>query len=140
MSGPLHYASRSDALPSDALSDRQLDVNCEAMLKGLPKVDWPAAHVLSDQLAVNANEQRFEAFYDLLLDTLARLASVRAKGQGGADERALADRLIPEHRLAAWAALWEQLLRDKNEAQELNLDKKALILGAVARLEAVARG
>jgi DNA polymerase-3 subunit delta' len=110
------------------------------MLKGLPKIDWPAAHVLSDQLAVNANEQRFEAFYDLLLDTLARLAAVRATGRGGADEQALAERLIPEHRLPAWAALWEQLLRDKNEAQELNLDKKALILGAIARLEAAARG
>jgi DNA polymerase-3 subunit delta' len=44
------------------------------MLKALPKVDWSAAHALSDQLAVSANEQRFEAFYDLLLDTLARLA------------------------------------------------------------------
>ena len=65
---------------------------------------------------------------------------MRATGRGGADEQALAERLIPEHRLPAWAALWEQLLRDKNEAQELNLDKKALILGAIARLEAAARG
>jgi hypothetical protein len=30
-----------------------------------------------------ANEQRFEAFYDLLLDALARLASARATRQGG---------------------------------------------------------
>ena len=117
------------ALQLAASGGLELHERIEAMLKGLPKVDWPAAHALSDQLAVNANEQRFEAFYDLLLDTLARLASVRAKGQGGAEERALAERLIPEHRLPAWAALWEQLLRDKNEAQELNLDKKALILG-----------
>ena len=128
------------ALQLAASGGLELHERIEAILKGLPKIDWPAAHVLSDQLAVNANEQRFEAFYDLLLDTLARLTAVRAKGQGGAEERALAERLIPEHRLAAWAALWQQLLRDKNEAQELNLDKKALILGAVARLEAVARG
>ena len=128
------------ALQLAASGGLELHERIEAMLKGLPKVDWPAAHALSDQLAVNANEQRFEAFYDLLLDTLARLAAVRATGRGGADEQALAERLIPEHRLPAWAALWEQLLRDKNEAQELNLDKKALILGAIARLEAVARG
>jgi DNA polymerase-3 subunit delta' len=128
------------ALQLAASGGLELHERIEAMLKGLPKVDWPAAHGLSDQLALGANEQRFEAFWDLLLDTLARLASVRAKGQGGADEQALAERLIPEHRLPAWAGLWEQLLRDKNEAQELNLDKKALILGAIARLEAVARG
>ena len=128
------------ALQLAASGGLELHARIEGLLKGLPHVDWPAAHALSDQLAVGANEQRFEAFYDLLLDTLARLASMRAKGQGGAHERALAEQLIPEHRLPAWAALWEQLLRDKNEAQELNLDKKALILGAIARLEAVARG
>jgi DNA polymerase-3 subunit delta' len=128
------------ALQLAASGGLELHERIEGMLKGLPKVDWPAAHVLSDQLAVGANEQRFEAFYDLLLDTLARLTSARAKGQGGSDEAALAQRLIAEHRLPAWAGLWEQLVRDKNEAQELNLDKKALILGAVARLEAVARG
>ena len=27
-----------DALPSDALSDRQLEVNCDAMLKGLARI------------------------------------------------------------------------------------------------------
>jgi hypothetical protein len=32
------------------------------------------------------------------------------------------------------------MLREKNQAMELNLDRKALILGVFARLEAVARG
>jgi hypothetical protein len=27
-----------DALPSDALSDRQLEVNCDAMLKGIARI------------------------------------------------------------------------------------------------------
>jgi hypothetical protein len=27
-----------DALPSDALSDRQLEVNCAAMIEGLPRI------------------------------------------------------------------------------------------------------
>ena len=27
-----------DALPSDALSDRQLEVNCAAMIQGLPRI------------------------------------------------------------------------------------------------------
>ena len=128
------------ALQLAASGGLELHERIEAMLKGLPKVDWLAAHTLSDQLALGANEQRFEAFYDLLLDMLARLASARATGQGGADELALAERLIAQHRLPAWAPIWQEILREKNEAQELNLDRKALILGAFARLEAVARG
>ena len=30
-----------DALPSDALSDRQLEVNCAAMIEGLPRIAGP---------------------------------------------------------------------------------------------------
>ena len=86
-----------------------------------------------------ANEQRFEAFYDLLLDLLARLVRARATGQAAAPRSlALAERLIPEARLPAWAALWEGILREKADAALLNLDK-ALILGTFARLEALAR-
>jgi hypothetical protein len=32
------------------------------------------------------------------------------------------------------------VLQERNDALELNLDRKALVLGALARLEAVARG
>jgi DNA polymerase III subunit delta' len=104
-------------------------------LAALPRVDWPAAHALSDQLALAANEQRFETFYDLLLDSLAHLLATRARDPDEAARPA-----IPPHRLPAWAGLWEELLREKTDAQLLNLDRKALILGAFARLEAVAKG
>ena len=80
----------------------------EAILAALPQVDWPArAHARPTSLASAANEQRFEAFYDLLLDLLARLVRARATGHAAAPELALAQRLIPEARLPAWAALWE---------------------------------
>jgi len=111
----------------------------EAIFAKLPAVDWQAAHTLSDGLAFGAQEQRFEAFWDLFLDLLARLVRARATGLGEAAELALAERLIPEGRLAAWAGLWEAALREKTEVQELNLDRKALILGMLARLEAVSR-
>jgi DNA polymerase III subunit delta' len=111
----------------------------EALLAALPQVDWTAVHTLSDQLSVPANEQRFAAFYDLLLDLLARLVRARATGSAAATELALAKRLIPEERLAAWAALWEAILRERADAALLNLDKKALVLGTFARLEALAR-
>ena len=86
-----------------------------------------------------AQEQRFEAFYSLFLDLLARLVRARAAGGSGAPELALAQRLIPEARLPQWAELWQTALRERDEAVLLNLDRKALILGTLARLEALAR-
>ena len=110
-----------------------------AILAALPSVDWPAAHALSDQLGSTAQEQRFEAFYSLFLDLLARLVRARALERREAPEYALAQRLIPEARLPAWAELWETVVRERDEAVLLNLDRKALILGTLARLEALAR-
>lgn len=106
----------------------------------LPQVDWTAAHTLADSLAASAQEQRFEAFFELLLDTLANLARVRATGQGLPADVSLAARLIPETRLPYWASMWEQTLREKADADELNLDRKALIMRAFARLEMASKG
>jgi DNA polymerase III subunit delta' len=106
----------------------------------LPQIDWMAVHTLSDTLAGNAQEQRYEAFFELLLDTLAQLMRARATGQGSPEQVSLATRLIPEIRLPQWAALWESLLRSKVEVEELNLDRKALIMRAFSMLEAVSKG
>jgi len=109
-----------------------------ALFAGLPKLDWPAWHVLADQLASAAQEQRLEAFYDLFLDQLASLVRAAATCNAEPPLGALAARLIAPGRLPRWAALWETVLREKNEAARLNLDRKALILGTLARLEALA--
>jgi len=111
----------------------------EALFATLPAVDWPAVHTLSDQLALAAQEQRFEAFFDLFLDFLARLIRVRATARKDAPESALAERLIPDAKLPAWAALWEDILRERADAALLNLDKRALITGTLAKLEALTR-
>jgi DNA polymerase-3 subunit delta' len=111
------------------------------LLSGLPDVDWPSAHALADSLAGDAQEQRFETFFGLLLDMLARLTRLRAAGSGGDEaERALAARLIAEGRLPAWAELWQAIVRDKSDADELNLDRRALVVRSLARIEAAARG
>jgi DNA polymerase-3 subunit delta' len=108
-------------------------------LARLPSVDWSAVHTLSDQLALPTQEQRFEAFFDLLLDLLARLVRARAGGGSDAPESALAGKLIAEDRVPAWAAAWEEIVRERADAELLNLDKKALVLATFARLEALAR-
>jgi DNA polymerase III subunit delta' len=111
----------------------------EGIISTLPKVDWPALHTLADTLSLGANEQRYEAFFALLLDKVARLARARATGDGDGGEVALAKRLIAEARLPSWAALWETVLRDKAAVEELNLDRRALILRSLARLADAAK-
>ncbi len=105
----------------------------------LPALDWQAVHTLADQLATSAQEQRYEAFLDLLLDQTARLVRARATGQGDEADLALAGRLIQEERLPAWAAAWEEIVRERADTALLNLDRKALVMGVFARLEGLAR-
>lgn len=127
------------ALQLAATGGLELNQRIAGIFTQLPKVDWTAAHALADTLAGSAQEQRFEAFVELLLDTLARLTRVRATSQGSAAELSLAAGLISETRLPRWAALWEAIQRDKADADELNLDRKAFIMRTFARLEAVAK-
>jgi len=110
------------------------------MFAALPEVDWPATHALLDQLVAAGNEQRLEAFYDLFLGQLAALVRAGARQQGEANLQALARRLIGPGRLPAWAALWQAVLGERNEAARLNLDRKATLLAALVGLESLARG
>jgi DNA polymerase-3 subunit delta' len=79
-------------------------------------------------------------FFGALMDAMARLIRVGASGQGPPAEVALAARLVPEARLPAWAEMWQAILRDKADADLLNLDRKALIVRTFARIEAASRG
>ncbi len=117
----------------------QLYDRMAALIAALPRFDWGAVHTLADELSGTASEQKFELFYELLLDYLARLVRAAALGLD-VPERALADRLIGPHRLASFAALWERLSADKAETLALNLDRKALILDVFSKLESAAAG
>lgn len=128
------------ALQLAANGGLELYGHIKRILAGLPNVDWPLAHTLADSLALGTQEQRFEAFFDLFLDSLARLTRVRAIGRGAAEELSVAARLIPEAGLSNWASLWETVVREKAAADELNLDRKALIVRTLARLQATSRG
>jgi len=110
-----------------------------ALTGSLPRVDWRAAHALSDELQPAAAQPRFELFFELLLTILARLIRAQAAGEGGPDERELAARLIGEERLASFAGLWERIGRNKAETLALNLDRKALVLETVGALAAAAK-
>ncbi len=120
------------------LYERVLD-----LIKGLPDPDWGRLHVLADEIASPAAEQRYELFFELLMDLLSRLIEARVlvmkSGSGpSAEERELAVRLVADDRLATWAELWERVAADKAAVQALNLDRKALILEVFSRLASAA--
>jgi DNA polymerase-3 subunit delta' len=112
----------------------------QGIMATLPRVDWVAAHALSDELTAPATEHRFNAFFELLLDSIAAVTKARATGAGGEEEVKLAVRLIADGRLASWAELWETVVREKAEALALNLDRRMLILETLSRMEMAARG
>ena len=111
----------------------------EKLLQGLPKIDWGAAHALADELQPAAAEQKFELYFELLMDHLARLIRAAAAGSGTAPERNLAANLIGPERLATFAELWETLSRQRRDTEALNLDRKSLVLETHQRLERAAR-
>lgn len=118
-----------------------LDLNAriEKLLASLPKIDWRGVHALSDELQPVAAQPRFELFFELLLNAVARLVRAQATGEGPAQEKELAARLIGPGRLATFAALWERVGRERGEAMALNLDRKTLIIQTVAALAEAAQ-
>jgi DNA polymerase III subunit delta' len=108
------------------------------LFASLPKLDWAAIHALGDELASPAAEQKFELFYELLLEFLAVLIREAANTDGQPVGEG-AGRLISQHGLATWAGLWERVAADKADAIALNLDRKALILDTFFRIEAAVR-
>jgi DNA polymerase-3 subunit delta' len=112
-----------------------------AILAGLPRVDWQRAHALADELTASGAEQRFETFFDMLLDQVAGLIRAEAMAAGEGDSQALGRRLAGgSGGLASWAELWETVVREKADMLALNLDKKGFVLETLARLEAAAKG
>jgi DNA polymerase-3 subunit delta' len=113
----------------------KLHERIQAILSALPKIDWGAAHVLADDLGSPAADQRFETFFTVLLSVLAKAIRDAAAEQGAMP----AAWTIPSERASVWADLWETIGREKDEAVELNLDRRALILSTLSRLAAAAQ-
>lgn len=109
-----------------------------ASVAALPRLDWSALHTLSDELAGAAAEQKFEQFYEFLLDLIGRLIRARSTAMGTKEDLALSAALIRSDRLPAFADAWSEIAAAKVEAMALNLDRKALIMTTMTRLAAAA--
>ncbi len=133
----LAHGSVRRALSVSSSGGLALYTQMRQIVELLPKIDWTAVHKLSDDLAGTAAEQKFEAFYEFLLDLVAELIRTRTLGAG--PDLALAKRLIPEGRLPRAAEAWSEIIAAKSQAMGLNLDRKALIMATVEKLALVAR-
>lgn len=103
-----------------------------ALLIALPRIDWGAAHILADDLGSPSADQRFEMFFTILLSVMANGIRAAAAGEPAAWS------IAPE-RAPVWAEIWETIVREKDEAVELNLDRRALILSTLSRMASAAR-
>ena len=126
-------------LSLEAGGGRELYQEIYALIAAMPDVRWAKVHQLADTLAAPAAETRFELFFDLLLELLARLVKALAGGQGEPEEAQVAARLWRPEQLATVAEVWETVAREKAETVALNLDRKTLILRTVSRIEATTR-
>ncbi len=115
------------------------------LIAALPKPDVPAIHALAEKLARRGNDQAYSMFRDLLSDWLVRLVRSGALPPGSVDEVIAGEgqvmaRLAAGTSLDRWVEVWENTGRTADRAEALNLDRKQVILGTFAALEAAARG
>ena len=115
------------------------------LLAGLPQGDVPGVHALADRLARKGADTEYTMFRELLSDWLVRLVRCAAGGPGAAEEVIAGEgdlmaRLARRAALDRWVEVWEKTARAADRADALNLDRKQVVLGAFAALEAAARG
>jgi DNA polymerase-3 subunit delta' len=107
----------------------------------LPEADYRAVHRLVSGVQGKGAEQDRDMLFSLIGATLTRLIKSAALGSGPAALPAAfgAARLITPATLGLWAELWEKIAHMQAEAERLNLDKPALILGVFGEIEKTAR-
>ncbi len=98
------------------------DASVARLLQGLPRVDWLGVHFLADKLTGRANEDAYETF----MRALERHLDARV--------RALAEQGAPAARLVGYARAWDDIRNLARETEVFNFDKKAMVLGAFAKL------
>lgn len=112
------------------------------LLGTLPRLDIAAAHAFGDKLTRKQDEGLYETATELLVWWLARFARSLARGAWPAEvvtgEAALMTRLANARGLERWVEVWEKVQRLFARAESANLDRKQVVLNALATLEAAA--
>jgi DNA polymerase-3 subunit delta' len=141
-------AHLADGSPGRALAlarEGGLDLNREmvGILETLPSLDVPALHAFGGRLARAGGEDAFATTGALLQRWLGRMI-VAAAGAGDGlratpEEQALLGRLGRRGGLDRWLEVWEKISRLLDRTENVNLDRKQVILNMFLAIEAAAR-
>lgn len=106
-----------DALRLLASGGLEFMAEIDALLEGLPDVDWKRAQRLAQSLRNSEATSDFEAVVAALYDWMNRRMRAIAVEAGGDSAQ-----------LAPYAEVWEKFARSVRETETYNLDRRALIL------------
>jgi DNA polymerase-3 subunit delta' len=102
---------------------------------GLGEADVTAMHALADKVSGRNADDAYYGFLDTVRSWLAR--RVRGEDEPVADAQpGPAIRAVP---LARWAEVWDKVARSSTEAEDLNLDRKQVVLSILMSLARAAR-
>ncbi|MBC8337554.1 MAG: DNA polymerase III subunit delta' [Rhodospirillales bacterium] len=123
-----------------------------ALLETLPRLDVPALHAFGGRLAKSGADEAFHTASGLLRWWLARMILNAATGggretqagggrmtQAGSAEQALMDRLCAVVNLDRWFEVWEKINHLLSRADQVNLDRKQVVLNVFLTLEDAVR-
>jgi DNA polymerase-3 subunit delta' len=90
------------------------------LLNDLPAIDMVAAHAFAERVAGRGSEEIYEGFLELMRGWLARRVRREAEPDGARPGEGVS--------LERWAEVWEKLRESSQTAEDLNLDKKQVVL------------
>jgi len=110
------------------------------LLSGLPRLNGARLFALADKIARAPAERGIMQFVALLSQIEERLLrGTYAALPGVPGEATLLDHLRATVPVDRWSQLWDELRANATRADDLNLDKKQLVLNAFFAIEAAAR-
>jgi DNA polymerase-3 subunit delta' len=116
--------------------------NVFSLLDQIPKIDGEALSGFADGLARRGAEASFALFAELLPGWLARMVTMESGGEERAvlpGEAATMRRLVSRRGLDQWVEVWENLTHLLAQADDLNLDRKQVVMSAFFAIEAAGR-
>lgn len=112
------------------------------ILERFPRFDVVALHGFSEQFTRSDSDTAWRTLGDLLCWWLARLIRIGARKQSEPEivprESALIDRLLQSNSLEQWIAVWEKTKQTFAQADQINLDRKQVLLTLFLAMEQAA--
>jgi len=111
------------------------------LLNGLPNIDGAALHAFADQLSRADGEDGFRMLAELLPGWVARMVanSANQAGRAAVAGEGAVPGVVERRSLDRWVEVWEKLSERFTEADELNLDRKQIVLNAFFALQEASR-